>query len=84
MIHYAAPSFWSCFESLPAEIQDLARKNYDLLVIDPGHPSLHLKRVGRYCPVRVGLHYRALGKPVADGVLWGWIGTHAEYNRLTR
>ena len=84
MKHYAAPSFWSRFDSLPVEIQELARKNYDLLVADPWHPSLHFKRVGKYWSVRVGEHYRALGKPIADGVLWGWIGTHAEYNRLTR
>jgi hypothetical protein len=69
---------------LPAEVQDLARRNYELLLEDPWHPSLHFKRVGRYWSVRVGLHYRALGKPIAEGVLWGWIGTHAEYNRLTR
>ena len=84
MNHYAAPSFWSSFNLLPPEIQDLARKNYELLVEDPSHPSLHLKRVGRYWSVRVGLHYRALGKPIAEGVLWAWIGTHAEYDRLTR
>jgi len=82
--HYAAPSFWSSFNSLPAEIQELARKNYELLAVDPWHPSLHFKRVGRYWSVRVGHHYRALGKPIADGVLWGWIGTHDEYNRLIR
>jgi glutamate-1-semialdehyde aminotransferase len=82
--HYAAPSFWSRFNSLPEEVQDLARDNYKLLVADPWHPSLHFKRVGRYWSVRVGAHYRALGKPIAEGVLWGWIGTHAEYDRLIR
>ena len=25
---------------------------------------------------------RALGKEVPGGILWGWIGTHAEYERL--
>ena len=84
MIHYAAPSFWACFNSLPTDVQNLARKNYQLLVVDPWHPSLHFKRVGKYWSVRVGMNYRALGKPIAEGVLWGWIGTHAEYNRLTR
>ena len=84
MNHYAAPSFWSHFNALPPEIQELAQKNYALLSEDPWHPSLHFKRVGKYWSVRVGLHYRALGKPIAEGVLWGWIGTHAEYNRLTR
>ncbi|HKR66428.1 MAG TPA: hypothetical protein VJZ00_22065 [Thermoanaerobaculia bacterium] len=84
MNHYAAPSFWTSFNALPADVQELARKNYELLLADEAHPSLHFKRVGRYWSVRVGAHYRALGKPVADGVLWAWIGSHAEYDRLTR
>ncbi len=28
--------------------------------------------------VRVGLRYSALGVDVSDGVVWFWIGTHAE------
>ena len=40
------------------------------------------KRIGELWSVRVGLHYRALGVPVADGVLWFWIGSHDEYERL--
>jgi hypothetical protein len=82
--HYTASSFWSLFETLPAEIQQLARKNYRLLCADARHPSLHLKRVGRYWSVRVGADYRALGHPVDDGILWGWIGSHEEYNHIIR
>jgi hypothetical protein len=32
--------------------------------------------------VRVGAHYRALGVDVEGGVLWFWIGSHADYDRL--
>jgi len=32
--------------------------------------------------VRVGLHYRALGIDVKDGVCWFWIGTHADYDKI--
>ena len=28
------------------------------------------------------MHYRALGVETSDGVLWFWIGTHAEYNDM--
>ena len=31
----------------------------------------------------VGLHHRALAVEVDDGMLWVWIGTHAEYDRLS-
>ena len=39
-----------------------------MLVSNPRHPSLHFKKVGGYWSVRVGLHYRALGTEVEDGV----------------
>jgi len=82
--HYASGKFWRCFDTLPQETQKLARHNYTLLKENSLHPSLHFKRIyrGRYRSVRVGLHYRAIGVPVPDGVQWFWIGTHAEYDKL--
>lgn len=84
MKHYASRRFWENFAALPLEIQPLARRNYALLKRNPAHPSLQFKPVcaGRFRSVRVGLHYRALGVPVPDGVQWFWIGSHAEYNRI--
>ena len=61
MIHHATTAFWECYQQLPAAIQQLADKNYELLKADPEHPSLHFKKVGSYRSVRVGLAYRALG-----------------------
>jgi hypothetical protein len=80
--HHTSPSFWVAFEKLPQEIQELARANYELLRENPRYPSFHFKKVGGNWSVRVGRKYRALGTEVEDGVLWVWIGTHAEYNRL--
>jgi hypothetical protein len=80
--HYASPDFWTCFAVLPAQVQELARRNYDLLKADPRHPSLHFKKVGRFRSVRVGRQYRALGVEVTGGVLWFWIGTHSAYDKL--
>jgi hypothetical protein len=82
--HYAAPYFWTCFEVLPDPVKELARKNYELLKENPHHPSLHLKQVKIYRSVRIGLHYRALGVDIEDGILWFWIGTHTEYDKLLR
>jgi hypothetical protein len=70
---------------LPPDIQELARRNYVLLKHNPAYPSLHFKPVwsGHFRSVRVvGLHYRALGVPVAEGVQWFWIGSHAQYDRI--
>lgn len=84
MTHFASPYFWFLLRQLPSEIRDLAEANYKLLASVPRHPSLHFKRIRDYWSVRVGLHYRALGTDVEDGVLWGWIGSHAEYDRIIR
>lgn len=70
-------------DSLPKEVQALAHENIKLLKTNPRHPSLHFKKVGKYSSFRVGLRYRALGVECPDGILWFWIGSHAEYDRIT-
>lgn len=82
MKHFASPSFWACYERLPASIRDLADKNFELLKANPNHPSLHLKKVDKYWSVRVGKKYRALAVEVSEGLVWFWIGTHTEYDKL--
>ena len=82
MKHYASSRFWALYEALPAHVRGVADKNFALLKADPRHPSLHFKRIGSLWSVRVGDRYRALGTDVADGVMWFWIGTHAEYDRI--
>ncbi|MGI8732837.1 MAG: hypothetical protein ACR2LM_06000 [Pyrinomonadaceae bacterium] len=36
----------------------------------------------RLWSVRVGAHYRALGLDAADSIVWFWIGSHADYDKL--
>ncbi|HPZ06723.1 MAG TPA: hypothetical protein PL110_01300 [Candidatus Eremiobacteraeota bacterium] len=44
MKHFAGPSFWECYEKLPAEIKKLADKNFKNFKENIYHPSLHLKK----------------------------------------
>jgi len=81
--HFASPDFWELFYELPENIQSLARKNYELLKSDPHHPSLHFKKVREYWSVRIGRNHRALATEIDGGLLWAWIGSHAEYDRIT-
>ena len=84
-MHYTTRKFWKCYADLPANIQLTADKSYELLKIDPSHPSLHFKKIGnKYWSVRVGLDHRALGVEIKNGILWFWIGTHAQYDKLIR
>jgi hypothetical protein len=84
MNHRATARFWACYRALPEEVRRLADRDYELLRADPRHPSLHFKKVGPFWSVRVGLHYRALAVEDGEDVVWVWIGTHAEYDRLVR
>ena len=84
MKHYASPAFWRSHRKLSPKIKQLARKNFDLLKENPQHASLHLKRVRKYWSVRIGLKHRALAIEMNEGLLWFWIGTHAEYDKLIK
>ncbi|MBI3315265.1 MAG: hypothetical protein HYZ86_04955 [Candidatus Omnitrophica bacterium] len=84
MKHVADPSFWRCYHDLPEHIQQLADKNFGLLKANPHHLSLHLKKVKGFWSVRVGWSYRALGVEQEEHVVWFWIGTHAEYDKLIK
>ena len=84
MNHYAAPDFWDCYQRLPESVQKAADKAFAVLKTDPRHPSLRFKKVGAFWSARIGLQYRAIAVEAPDGVLWSWIGTHAEYTRLIR
>jgi len=43
-----------------------------------------MKKIGQFVSVRIGLHHRALASPVDGGLLWFWIGTHADYDAMLR
>jgi hypothetical protein len=83
--HHASSRFWSCYEALPVAVQQLADRAYGQLRVDPRHPSLHLKRVGRFWSVRVGVRHRALAVQLTKTEwVWVWIGTHAQYDQLVK
>jgi hypothetical protein len=80
--HRAAPSFWQEYNALDADLRKLADKSFEILKKDPQHPSLHLKKTGRFWSARVGLRHRALSVEIPEGLLWFWIGDHDTYDRL--
>jgi len=82
--HFASPDFWFHYRLLPAAIQEQADRNFQILKENPRHPSLRLKKVGLLWSARVGISYRALGKDRPEGIVWFWIGSHAEYDLLSK
>jgi hypothetical protein len=84
MNHFATSDFWYHYQHLPAEVRDLADKNFALLQQNPNHPSLRLKKAESFWSVRVGFRYRALARDRADGLVWFWIGPHDRYEPLLK
>ncbi len=77
--------FRDSFAVLPASVQRQAREAYRLFQVNPAHPGLHFKQVHASPPTysaRVGIGYRSVGVLDGDTMVWFWIGTHAEYDRL--
>lgn len=78
-------SFRQQLETLPPDIRRRARKAYELFRANPSHPSLRFKQViGDVYSVRLTRGYRALGIKRGDGIVWFWIGSHQEYERMLR
>ena len=87
MISKTTARFWQSYAALPVEVRRLADKTYAVWRADPGHGSLHFKKVGGHevlWSVRVGRQYRALAKRDGNLVVWVWVGHHSEYDRLLR
>jgi hypothetical protein len=82
--HFATPEFWFHYRQLPDDIRSLADKSFQLLQTDPRHPSLRLKKVGKFWSARIGLRYRALAKERSEGLVWFWIGSHDEYEKVLK
>ncbi len=78
-------TFRSLYGKLPKRVKFDARKAYALFKIDPSHPGLQFKCVQRKAKVysvRVNIDFRALGTLDGDEIVWMWIGSHKEYDKL--
>jgi hypothetical protein len=72
---------------LPFDARKQAFAAYRLFKRNPQHPSLQFKRIHNTKPrysVRIGVHYRALGRLEGNTIIWVWIGTHAEYDKFLK
>lgn len=79
--------FWKLFNALPADVQDEARKAYELFKIDPFDPRLQFEEKGGrkgLWSARIGKDWRVLGRRRGNDVYWFWIGPHQEYDKLLK
>ncbi len=77
--------FIELFRKLPEKIKILAAKNYRFWKIDPKHPGLNFKKIkgtNNVYSVRIGIEYRAIGTLIQNTVVWFWVGSHKEYDKI--
>ena len=85
MISKTTKQFRRLFASLPIDVRHQVRKAYNLFKADLRHPSLKFKRVHSTEPiysVRININYRAVGVAEKGEIIWFWVGSHAEIDRL--
>ncbi|MBI4488535.1 MAG: hypothetical protein HY694_05580 [Deltaproteobacteria bacterium] len=85
MTSHTTAQFRRLFAELPAEVQRQARRAYRVFRQNPNHPSLRFKPIHprrSIYSVRVSPGYRAVGILESDEIIWYWIGSHADYDRL--
>lgn len=85
MKSYINQEFLKAYRRLPIEVRQQARKAYRLFKDNPGHPGLNFKPVHPVEPIysaRISRNYRTLGIVEGDTIIWFWIGSHADYDRL--
>lgn len=85
MISRTTERFRTAFARLPKHVQRQARQQFSLFLENPSHPSLRLKIIHPTKPIhsaRITIDYRALAVRDGDVMVWFWIGSHAEYDRL--
>ena len=82
MRHFANPSFWEQYRNLPTSVQELADKSFEILKTNKSSVAALEKGRQVLWSVRVGRRHRALGVEIEEGLVWFWIGTHADYDKL--
>lgn len=77
--------FRKAFAGLPEAVKEQARGSYRQFASDAWHPRLRFKPVHPSLPVysvRVSKRYHAVGQRDKSGIVWFWIGSHADYDQL--
>ena len=85
MNSHITASFRQAFKHLSRQVQKQARDAYRHFQTDPTYPGLRFKKVHPTKPfysARVGKGHRAVGILDGEEIVWFWIGSHKEYERV--
>ena len=79
--------FRQLLAALPQSVRREARVSYRQFRDNPRHPSLQFKKVHQSLPVysaRITGDYRAVGVLSDDEIVWFFVGSHGDYEKLLR
>ncbi len=85
MTSHTTVRFRKNFQALPSDVKRRTKKAYRFWKQNPYHKSLHFKQIHKHKPiysVRMALGWRAIGLKDGGNMIWFWIGSHAEYDKL--
>jgi hypothetical protein len=87
MISHINQQWKKFYKKIPMDIKKIANKQYKLFKENPYHSSLHFKRIHSSKPIfsaRINLNYRTIGVLQDSTIIWFWIGSHDEYERIIK
>lgn len=79
--------FRELYANLPSKVKMDAKKAYKIFQENASYPGLQYKcvhKVAKIYSVRINLDYRALGVLDGDEIIWSWIGSHQDYDKLLK
>jgi mRNA-degrading endonuclease RelE of RelBE toxin-antitoxin system len=85
MISVTTERFRKAYKNLPEQVKESARRAYKQWKTNPSHSSLQFKQIHKtqtIYSVRINLSYRVLEVKQGNTMIWFWIGSHAEYDKL--
>ena len=77
--------FRKSYEELPARIKEDAKRIFKTWKSDPYLKSLKFKKIHskeNIYSIRIGISWRALGLKENETIIWFWIGSHSDYDKL--
>ena len=85
MLSHTTREFRELLSEAPEAVRVKAEAAYRLWAANPAHPSLRFKKVHDTLPiysVRIDIDWRAVGILRDGAMIWFWIGSHKEYEKL--
>ena len=85
MTSHTTTSFKKSFAKLPDNIKQKAKSVYRIWIKDPHNKVLQFKKIHKTKPiysVRIDINYRVLGIISGNTIVWFWIGSHSDYDKI--